>query len=1115
MKRLFLLIPVLALSLLTNATTHEIGSGTSNILGTTVASAADGDVIILTDNGPYVNVWKSENGDDYTRLEKNLTIKAAEGKSPVIKYTVPFRSRYGKTIKFIGIKFDGTEMSHYDYYFLVYNNADNNLEFENCEFTGMSKYLFYVSSGNKAHSIVLNNCSIHDNTNRIVYNSSATIDNLSIVDSEISSSSHYIIHNNGAQMGSCTITNCDIHNCTRRAILNEAGTINNITINNTKFYNFTEAAVIDNYSSSTIGKLYINGTEFYSNTKSIINGAATSHTDSCIINNCYFHNNHKNAVLFEKSTVEGVHSISNFTLTNTTIANNDSLTDYNSQVYLRPYNDADTNTIKVVVDHCTFYNNPTLNSDHSHLRFYKIKDVTITNSIFAHAWLATDVDDTHKYARYAAICQGGTVSNCIAYNYLKNESGFAGPTVINSSKANPSFTNAAEGNFTLSSTSPALMASTNWTNLGAPRWWPTPATLPSTDLASPYSFDAVNAKLIGNIALNENNHIKYLDKDLCGQAAWPIHISQTGAIQATLNMESGSTSGHIFKIVIFDTKGNKVDSIAEPSQSSSDADILLSGTMFISAEDDYIVALYNTQSWSSAKIEGITLVHAGGDVVNIPATLTVDKAWFGNGGTRTNNQISFSNWNNANSWVKWNIATPDNAYCNVKLSISSDNAHEMKVAIVEEGKTDTIKLGESFTEASGDDPIILNLGKVYLPKGRTYIVKVTNPVSGSHAKINSLQFEEISITTINVPANVSLLPATAMLSSKAGIVSGTPDKIDFVSDGSSRKYVANEWARWKINVTANNAYIFTANVTATTGQYYTIQVLSADESKVIGESAKTSDIGSGDKTQATDPFALYAGETYIVKIMNTYEYSDGCVKSISITTAATIDIEDTEDDEDAVIGANDGKVVNAQLTRSLTAGMYNTICLPFAVSAAEKTRVFGDAQVKKLTSSSIEEGGFVLNLNFDAVDEMEAGVPYIIKPTEDISNPKFLGVTIDNTLNNTETSNADFIGNFVVDEIPASEDNLFLGANNTLYFPTIDMEIKGMRAYFEVNNPSGAPIRRARIVEQGNIATEIEIAQPDVLDKDDKSNVTKRIENGQLHIIREGVQYNALGVRVK
>ena len=50
MRKLFFLIPAMLLSLAMSAATHEIGSGTSNILGTTVAAAAENDVIILTDD---------------------------------------------------------------------------------------------------------------------------------------------------------------------------------------------------------------------------------------------------------------------------------------------------------------------------------------------------------------------------------------------------------------------------------------------------------------------------------------------------------------------------------------------------------------------------------------------------------------------------------------------------------------------------------------------------------------------------------------------------------------------------------------------------------------------------------------------------------------------------------------------------------------------------------------------------------------------------------------------------------------------------------------------------------------------------------------------------------
>jgi hypothetical protein len=393
-----------------------------------------------------------------------------------------------------------------------------------------------------------------------------------------------------------------------------------------------------------------------------------------------------------------------------------------------------------------------------------------------------------------------------------------------------------------------------------------------------------------------------------------------------------------------------------------------------------------------------------------------------------------------------------------------------------------------------------------VPAGN-YILKVTNATKWSDAKLVSVQFTYAGGATIDVPT--TLLPVDAILSSEAWIDN---DSILFTARGSEGHNTDN-WAKWKISVANRGLYDFTAHVCRKNGgQKYEIKVLNSDESSEIFTYTDES-ISAGDKTTSTGARELAAGN-YVVRVRNIYNYAESRLLKV-VVERGTIAIDEEDDSEDDVINPNNGLAVDVQLTRSLVAGMYNTICLPFAVSASEMARVFPGAIVKELTSSSIEEGGFVLNLNFEAVDEMEAGVPYIIKPASNISNPKFIGVTIDNTLNNIETSNADFIGNFVVDQIPASEDNLFLGASSTLYFPTVDMEIKGMRAYFQVKNPSGAPIRSARIVEQGNVATEIEIAQPDAADKTDKSNVTKRIENGQLLIIREGVQYNALGVRVK
>ena len=230
--------------------------------------------------------------------------------------------------------------------------------------------------------------------------------------------------------------------------------------------------------------------------------------------------------------------------------------------------------------------------------------------------------------------------------------------------------------------------------------------------------------------------------------------------------------------------------------------------------------------------------------------------------------------------------------------------------------------------------------------------------------------------------------------------------------------------------------------------------------------------------------------------------------------APAVTIDEAETNSATVIGTNNGKAFNATLTRTLTAGRYNTICLPFAVNASEMARVFPGAKVKELTSSSIEEDGFVLNLNFDDATTLAAGTPYLIQPAATVVNPLFLGVTIDETLRPSETTNADFIGNFVKAEVPAGEDNFFLGTDNKLYYSNDATPIKGLRAYIAVKGGAGAP-KRARMVMDGeNITTDIELVGNSET-APVNSNVRKVITNGQLIVIKDGAQYNTLGIRVK
>ena len=86
-----------------------------------------------------------------------------------------------------------------------------------------------------------------------------------------------------------------------------------------------------------------------------------------------------------------------------------------------------------------------------------------------------------------------------------------------------------------------------------------------------------------------------------------------------------------------------------------------------------------------------------------------------------------------------------------------------------------------------------------------------------------------------------------------------------------------------------------------------------------------------------------------------------------------------------------------------------------------------------------------------------------------------------------------------------------------LYYPAVEIEVLGMRGWFVIHDaPVPAPqITRARIVNHENVVTEIELVGNSLPTEFGDNQVTKRIENGQLLIIREGAMFNTLGVRIK
>ena len=165
---------------------------------------------------------------------------------------------------------------------------------------------------------------------------------------------------------------------------------------------------------------------------------------------------------------------------------------------------------------------------------------------------------------------------------------------------------------------------------------------------------------------------------------------------------------------------------------------------------------------------------------------------------------------------------------------------------------------------------------------------------------------------------------------------------------------------------------------------------------------------------------------------------------------------DEGSDNSACIEAYDGMTCDVTLTRTLTKGIWNTMCLPFDVTPGK----FGsnaNAELRTLTSS--EGGDFV----FNRVEEVEAGKPFLVKVSAEVKNPTFRGVAVQDVQPQTvgNDHSYQFCGTYSPIALNTDGTLVFLGTDAQFYKPSAGgNRMNGLRAYFIV--PAESP-ENARI----------------------------------------------------
>lgn len=235
-----------------------------------------------------------------------------------------------------------------------------------------------------------------------------------------------------------------------------------------------------------------------------------------------------------------------------------------------------------------------------------------------------------------------------------------------------------------------------------------------------------------------------------------------------------------------------------------------------------------------------------------------------------------------------------------------------------------------------------------------------------------------------------------------------------------------------------------------------LTITSNEETSAISISNAYGDKNKTDGIGYCTSIILANGSSFTVNVGGSTCY----VSKIEILPlSAPITLDEAADDTDTKIENNKGKTVDVTLTRTLTAGVWNTICLPFDVTVEQIADVLkSEVNVKEYGSEDVNKQ----TIYFKEATIMTAGTPYLIKPTEDAKELVFKGVTIKNVdaVDRKVGDKYKMCGVFGKYAMNTNGTELFLKTDGKFYVPAEGKEtMKGFRAYFLVpTNTAGAAL---------------------------------------------------------
>lgn len=221
-------------------------------------------------------------------------------------------------------------------------------------------------------------------------------------------------------------------------------------------------------------------------------------------------------------------------------------------------------------------------------------------------------------------------------------------------------------------------------------------------------------------------------------------------------------------------------------------------------------------------------------------------------------------------------------------------------------------------------------------------------------------------------------------------------------------------------------------------------------------------------------FDVKAGKTYFLfanwSKLGLYGYTFGAAQ----TATTTADVAESG----YTYAAQDNATVT--LKRTLLAGTWNSLVLPFSMNETQVKDAFGvDTRVYYYNGVTSNKFNFLRHY----YHVIQAGVPCLIVPSQVNSNNQYTitGVTINSDVTTVTADGYSFIGSYSPSTVPAN--SYFVGQKGNegrIYSNTVAKNMNGMRAYLHQTSTNAAKVTGLSFDDDNSTVTAIEDVTTDV-----------------------------------